>query len=588
MRIFQQKKMYLSAFSIVAVILFLLGLISISTYRNLNREKHQAMTFLHRQGLTLLSAIEAGARTGMMMHMRQEDTVVHLLREIAKNEDVAYIYLFNSEGRIVHHSDTAKKDKMTTWAWKNLAEGWVYSRLNRMPEDFRVYEVAKFFTPIGSPPPMQHMMQWRNKDLDHQHAGDVIVLGLKMTAYDAARQSDLRHAMVMAGIVLVLGTAVFFFIFVIQNYYLVDRTLRQIQDYTQQIIASMASGLVSIDLDGRIISFNEFAKDLLGFEPKGTKGIDLKSILDFQAAGIQEVMDHCLTITDKEIRFLKDRNEIIPLSISVSPIRDQDGACSGAVMILRDLRKIKQLEDRVRRSEKLAAVGQLAAGLAHEIRNPLSSIRGFAQFLRHALKENPKEQEYAEIMIKEIDRINRVVTDLLSFANPKAAEIKRTDPNELVDHVIRLIEADARAKNATIHYDILSGTSTPSLDAYQMTQALLNLLLNSLKFIESGGTINIKVFLEDNESRFVFQVEDNGPGIPKENLPKIFDPFFTTREAGTGLGLAIVYKIVENHQGEIDVESPPSDKSRGCRFIIRIPMNDSITEDEEEKDKENP
>jgi two-component system sensor histidine kinase HydH len=435
---------------------------------------------------------------------------------------------------------------------------------------------------------MQHMMQWRNKDRDHQHAGDVIVLGLKMAAYDAARESDLRHAMVMAGIVLMLGTAVFFFIFVIQNYYLVDRTLRQTQDYTQQIIASMASGLVSIDLDGRIISFNEFAKDLLGFEPKGIKGIDLKSILDFQAARIQEVMDRCLTITDKEIRFLKERNEIIPLSISVSPIRDQDGGCNGAVLILRDLRRIKQLEDRVRRSEKLAAVGQLAAGLAHEIRNPLSSIRGFAQFLRHALKANPKEQEYAEIMIKEIDRINRVVTDLLSFANPKAAEAKPTDPNELVDHVIRLVEADARAKNATIHCDILSGTSTPSLDAYQITQALLNLLLNSLKFIEPGGRIEVKASLVNDGTQFVFQVEDDGPGIPKENLPKIFDPFFTTREAGTGLGLAIVYKIVENHHGEIDVESPPSDKSRGCRFIIRIPMNDSIAEDEEEKDKENP
>jgi hypothetical protein len=152
MRIFQHKKLYLPAFSIVAVVLFLLGLISISTYRNLNREKHRAMTFLHRQGLTLLSAIEAGARTGIMMNMWQEDAVDRLLQEIAKNEDVAYIYLFNSQGRIVHHSDTAKEGKMTTWAWKNLEEGWVYSRLNKMSDDSRVYEVTKYFTPTRSPP----------------------------------------------------------------------------------------------------------------------------------------------------------------------------------------------------------------------------------------------------------------------------------------------------------------------------------------------------------------------------------------------------------------------------------------------------
>ena len=158
MRIFRQKKLYLPAFSIVAVVIFLLGLISISTYRNLNREKHRVMTFLHRQGLTLLNAIEAGARTGMMMHMWQEDTVAHLIQEIAKNDDIAYIYLFNSKGRIVHHSDTAEKANMTTWAWKNLEEGWVYSRINQMSDDSRVYEVAKFFTPIESPPSMQHMM----------------------------------------------------------------------------------------------------------------------------------------------------------------------------------------------------------------------------------------------------------------------------------------------------------------------------------------------------------------------------------------------------------------------------------------------
>jgi two-component system sensor histidine kinase HydH len=472
---------------------------------------------------------------------------------------------------------------MTTWAWKNLEKGWVYSRLTRMSNDLRIYEVAKFFTSVGSPPPVQHMMQLKNKDPGHQHTGDFVVLGLKMTAYDAARKSDQRHAMVMAGIVLILGTAVFFFIFVIQNYYLVDRTLRQTQDYTQQIIASMASGLLSIDLDGRIISFNEIAKKLLDFEPKGTKGINLKSMLDFQEAGIQEVMDHCLTITDKEIRFLQTSGEIIPLSISVSPIRGQADACSGAVIILRDLRKIKQLEDRLRRSEKLAAVGQLAAGLAHEIRNPLSSIRGFTQFLRHALKERPKEKEYAEIMIKEIDRINRVVTDLLSFASPKDAEIKRTDPKELIEHVIRLIEDDARAKTATIRRDIPSGIKKLPVDAYQMTQALLNLFLNALKFIKPGGIIEIRVSLEDDGTQFVFQVEDDGPGIPKENLHKIFDPFFTTRETGTGLGLAIVHQIVENHQGEIDVESPPSNRSRGCRFLMRIPVTESISEDEKKE-----
>jgi two-component system sensor histidine kinase HydH len=297
------------------------------------------------------------------------------------------------------------------------------------------------------------------------------------------------------------------------------------------------------------------------------------SKLDFKSTGIQEVFDHCHTVSYKEIQYQKNQNETIPLGISISPICGDDGTCSEAVLIVRDLREIRQLEEKVKRSEKLAAVGQLAAGLAHEIRNPLSSIRGFAQFLRHALKNRPKEQEYAEIMIKEMDRINRVVTDLLSFASPKAAEPAPTDATELVNHVIRLIEGDAQSKHIKLYSHIASDIGEMPLDAYQITQAFLNLLVNSLKFVEKGGRIEIKAFLMQESSQFVFQVEDDGPGIPPENMLKIFDPFFTTRKTGTGLGLAIVHKIVENHQGDIDVDSPPPGKTKGSRFTIRIPVS---------------
>jgi two-component system, NtrC family, sensor histidine kinase HydH len=580
MRILQHKNLYLPAFTIAAVVLLLLGLISISTYRNLNREKNRIQRSVHRQGLTLLSAIEAGARTGMMMHQWQEDTLATLIREIARNDDVAYIYLFDPQGRIVHHSESVDEGKTTTWDFRRLESGWVYSRMNHRSESQRVYEIAKYFSPFP-PLPTQSMMMRQNGNMDRGHSGDIIVLGLKMTAYDEARRSDLRHAVVMAAIVLALGSAVFFFVFVIQNYYLVERTLKQTQDYTRQVISSMASGLVSIDQYGAIVSFNEVARDMLGLDaPKGG-GVDLKPIFDFDTLGIQEVLDQSRTVFDKEILFRVPDGKTIPMSISVSPICDKKDICKGAVLILRDLTRIKQLEDRIRRSEKLAAVGQLAAGLAHEIRNPLSSIRGFAQFLGHALKDRPKEQGYTEIMVKEIDRINRVVTDLLSFANPKTANIVPTAICELVDHVVRLVDADARAKNVAIRRHIPLEPETVPLDAYQMTQALLNLLLNALKFTDSAGAIDIKVFADNKDNdQLVFQVEDNGAGIPKENLNKIFDPFFTTRETGTGLGLAIVHKIIENHQGDIEAESPPPGKSLGCRMTLRIPMHPNGTKEE--------
>jgi two-component system sensor histidine kinase HydH len=576
MRILHKKKLYLPALSIIAAALILLGLISISTYRNLNREKIKILSFAHRQASMLLSIIETSARTDQC-----QDEASDFFQEITRHEDVAYIYLFDPQDRIICHSDPEEEGEITSWKWENLDSERTHSRMIQLPDKTRVYEIARRFSPQQSIDNSEAFLFPANRKRDLQKAGSGIVLGLRMNAYDEALRSDLQHAIVMATIVIVLGSAVFFFIFIIQNYYLVERTLRRTQDYTQQVVSSMASGLVGIDPKGKILSFNSTAAGILGLEDPG--GSDLSSILDFQYLGIQEVLDRCETVTDREIRFRKPDDSIIPISVSASPIRDENGVCRGAVLILSDRTNIKQLEEKVRRSEKLAAVGQLAAGLAHEIRNPLSSIRGFAQFLRYALKDRPKEQEYAEVMIREMDRINRVVTDLLSFANPRSAELKPTRIEELIDHVVRLVQADSRAKKIDIGSDVSPGLGEIPLDAYQMTQAFLNLLLNSLKFVDPGGSVEIAVSAAEDKKEFIFQVEDNGPGIPKENLTKIFDPFFTTRETGTGLGLAIVHKIVENHRGTIDVESPPSGKPRGCRFTIRIPDPAGETEKKREE-----
>jgi two-component system sensor histidine kinase HydH len=241
------------------------------------------------------------------------------------------------------------------------------------------------------------------------------------------------------------------------------------------------------------------------------------------------------------------------------------------VIVLRDLSEIKLLQEKVKRSEKLAAIGELAAGVAHEIRNPLSSIRGFAQFLRHSLKDKPQEKEYAETMVTEVDRINRVVTDLLTFARPMTVEISPTDITELIEHSVRLVEADALSRDVNIRMNISDLSKLP-LDANQITQALLNLLLNALQALPPKGNIEIGAELDASDSRLHLWVKDDGPGIPNNLIEKIFDPFYTTHEKGTGLGLAIVHKIAENHNGEIRVNSPPKGMARGCCFSIFIPI----------------
>jgi two-component system sensor histidine kinase HydH len=392
-----------------------------------------------------------------------------------------------------------------------------------------------------------------------------------MDQVESAHRSDVEHAVIMAATLLVLGSGALFFTFVIQNYYLVGKALKQSRGYLQQVIASMANGMISIDNHGKVTSFNEMALDLLGLKETEAKNIALKSIVDFQSSGINETLTEGATFVEKEIVFNRGA-EKVPLALSVSPIPEDKKQHAGAVIILRDLTEIKRLQEKVRRSERLAAIGELAASVAHEVRNPLSSIRGFAQFLGHVLKDKPEEREYAEIMVKEVDRINNVVTNLLSFARPVKPDLVPTDLPTLLDHTVRLVEEDARLRKVNIRLSTSNGLKKIYVDGNQITQVMLNLILNALQAVESGGNIDVEARAIDS-SLLRLSVEDDGPGIPPGNANKIFDPFYTTREKGTGLGLAIVHMIVENHGGEINLVSPVPGKDKGCRITIHLPVS---------------
>jgi two-component system sensor histidine kinase HydH len=259
--------------------------------------------------------------------------------------------------------------------------------------------------------------------------------------------------------------------------------------------------------------------------------------------------------------------------LTVTPIHDEDGKPNGAVVVLRDLSQIKRLEEQVRRSEKLAAIGHLAAGVAHEIRNPLSSIRGFAYLLGRGHGEETPEREYADVMVREIDRINHVVTGLLNFARPMALETESIRILDIIDHVISLVSADAKPHDIDIRVDCEPTLRPMMVDPNQVTQALLNLMLNALQALQQGGLIMIQAATIEDGKAIEIRVTDDGPGIDPAVQENIFEPFYTTRERGTGLGLAMVQKIAENHNGSVKVESPPPGKTRGTRFTLMLKSN---------------
>lgn len=231
-------------------------------------------------------------------------------------------------------------------------------------------------------------------------------------------------------------------------------------------------------------------------------------------------------------------------------------------------KSITSLEKEVERSRRLAAIGKLAAGVAHEIRNPLSSIKGFATYFKERFEDSQEEKKTAIIMIDEVERLNRSVTQLLEFAGPISVSKSEVDCNELLNHSLLLVKKDLTSKKIEYKTVIRTKKNSLMLDRDRMNQILLNLYLNAIEAMASGGKLTVRVLDMESGDRVCFEVSDTGKGINEADIEHIFDPYYTTRNTGTGLGLAVVYKIVETLGGEIAVKSS---FGKGTTFSVQIP-----------------
>lgn len=231
--------------------------------------------------------------------------------------------------------------------------------------------------------------------------------------------------------------------------------------------------------------------------------------------------------------------------------------------------KIRLIEEQLRNSERLSAIGEMSAVLVHEIRNPLTSIRGYAEYIRKAFKPNEKNYEFLTILIKEADRLSTVVTDFLRFSQPVVIRPQPCNVLEELQTIVTLVSLDTGQSRASI---ILSCESLPitMADNQKLRQAFLNLIQNARQAAGIDGIVTINAFVEqsDNKEFIVIHFDDNGAGVPPEIRDKLFEPFFTTKTDGTGLGLSTTRKIIEGHGGAIDVDAAPVG---GARFIVRLP-----------------
>lgn len=565
----KERKLYVPALSILGSVVILLILTAVSTYRGLKWQQEHNMAFLEEKALTIINILEAGVRAGVRLPMWDESLIEALVEEAGREKSIAYLYLCAADGRVLHHSISSVEGTISTWNPKLTPEKPVAKRVRKLNAGNLIFDTAKVFMSI----PSQTALLEHYRQSFHSHYGDTIILGLHMDSYEAARRSDLRHALIMGGIVVALGSGALFFLLVIQNVYTLDRSLRKTRDLNRQIISSMADGLICLDAKGRIVVANPLARNLLHLADGKLSGLNLDAFLDLDRTGIRQTLETGRPIINREITFQEPKGAEVPISISATPISGRAEEKAGVVILIRDLREIKRLEADVRRSEKLAAIGRLAAGVAHEVRNPLSSIRGFAGHLATVLKHRPKEKECAQIMVSEVDRINRVISDLLYLSRRRSPEIAPVAAMDLLTHVKNLTVAEAGERGITILCKVDEALTEIMIDRNQMTQVLLNLTINALSAVEdNSGVIELGCARVEDGDALCIWVKDNGGGIAADEQEQIFEPFYTRREDGTGLGLAVSRNIIAAHGGTIAVYSPPNDALQGACFEIRLPL----------------
>ena len=353
-----------------------------------------------------------------------------------------------------------------------------------------------------------------------------------------------------------------------------NQELLATQVFLRRIINGSAEGIVTLDSTGRVTSWNPAAEAIYGWIADEMIGENFRRIVPPDAAAreeFQHVVDRLIRgeiVRNTEMAQVHKSGRRIKVAVTASPVYDREGSPAGSVSIVRDVTAIREMEARLVEKERLAAGGELAAIVAHEVRNPLAGIRGGCELLLEGYEETDKHHEIGEEVLNQVDRLTRLVHDLLLFARPRAMDPVPTDIHVLLDRLQTVFHKDPANKDIEVSREYGCSNPVVRVDARQIEQVFLNLLVNASQAMGHRGTVTIST--RTLHEAVEIAVRDTGPGIAPDRIDQIFKPFFTTRAQGTGLGLAISRKIVEAHAGTIEVASPPDGGARFAVILLQV------------------
>ncbi len=487
-----------------------------------------------------------------LLSFRRTIGIGKLLQDLGNNSGIVYVALQDTQGIMaasggVRELSSIRADSLIMRA---IAMDTTITRVQPF-NGTEVFEVVRPFAPGGTPI-------------------GVLRIGLTMDEVRSAETRMLRRTVIMSLVVLVIGTLTFVFLMAQQNYQQMEKRYRSIRTYTGNILTQMRDGVITVDPTGKVTIFNARAAEILGIRSDKVEGRVVNALAEGEAGMLKEFFAGSDGSIEKSLVLPGDIRRIV--EVSLSTIRDTAGTTESRSAIVRDVTEARRLERDLQRNNKLTAMGELASGVAHEIRNPLNAIAMIAQRFTKEFTPRSGVKEYralTTVMQEETRRMNAIIRQFLAFARPPKVTRRQTRVPDLISHVASLFASQARGKAITF-VTSAEGTGTAFLDPEQMKQALLNLLQNALDATPQGGRITLTATSVPESVQFV--VADNGAGMPTGVLENIFNLYYTTKDNGTGLGLSITQQIVAQHGGTIDVAST---EGKGTEFSIVLPNRDS-------------
>ncbi len=584
---------YVSPWLFAAATTLLVLIVVTFAASNISREKRLMMGAMLQKASILNRVIQSGAKASYIADLRRgiwkpepwQDHISRVIAHVAEDPDLLFISVINKKGEIMADSRPGSKGQRLSVALpeemaRKTERGHFIYRISRQ-EGRRYLEVIRRFVPFqpflpGIPLSLQELHKrfttpFGPGSLPASPETYYMIIGLDMASYDKAL-GRLRFQVVMLSLAMLLvGVGGWLSLAAVQGYRVSRKALQDIQAFTGLLISRLPVGIVAVDNEGRITTWNRAIAQLLDLPADQAIGREVTTVLPAELVNFFKNSKTCARCGEEpgscEVR-LKKKSGTMVLNCYHLFIDDHGSRPRGEVLLVTNVTALKNLEKEMRETERLAAVGRMAAGVAHEVRNPLSSVKGLAILLQRKFTPGSSDYETASLLVQEVERINRTISELLGFARPAPLDLARVDVRELLTRQVRLLAADTASRHIDFRLELADDLGPVAADADRLGQVFVNILLNAVQAM-SEGELTVTAGNSPDGRSVIITVRDSGAGMEKEVLEQAFFPYFTTKNGGTGIGLALSQKVINDHGGTISIRSEPG---QGTTVTITLPL----------------